>query len=211
LSVGGSLTLPIWFFGLMVLFELDAWETWFLVIVNWILNTLFIWLLLAAIVAAITHGRDQEDADGINPGGFSLAPLSPRGFRASSDLERMHEIERKAREKRIKDLAQEREIADKYEAMGATLMKDPNDDGLDAPYIYVSFTNSRATDADLADLKVFKSLKVLEFGGSQITDRGMVHVKGLTTLQQVYVRNSRITAAGVRDLQQALPKLQIVR
>jgi hypothetical protein len=39
---------------------------------------------------------------------------------------------------------------------------------------------------------------------------GLVHLKALTQLQCLSVRNTKVTAAGVKELQQALPKCEII-
>ena len=44
-----------------------------------------------------------------------------------------------------------------------------------------------------------------------ITDAGLQHLKGLTQLQKLDLANTKVTDAGVKDLQKALPKLEIVR
>jgi hypothetical protein len=39
----------------------------------------------------------------------------------------------------------------------------------------------------------------------------LVHLKGLTGLRKLDLRHTKVTPAGVRDLQKALPALEIVR
>jgi hypothetical protein len=46
-------------------------------------------------------------------------------------------------------------------------------------------------------------------GNDQITDAGLVHLKGLTNLECLDVKWTKVTEAGVKDLQKALPKCAI--
>ena len=49
----------------------------------------------------------------------------------------------------------------------------------------------------------------LSLGKWKITDAGLVHLKGLTKLQELDLHNTKITNAGIADLQKALPNCQI--
>jgi hypothetical protein len=46
-------------------------------------------------------------------------------------------------------------------------------------------------------------------GRTQITDAALVHLKGLTNLKGLYIRYTRITDEGVKNLQEALPNCEI--
>ncbi len=46
---------------------------------------------------------------------------------------------------------------------------------------------------------------------TNVTDAGLVHLKGLTNLRDLSVRETGVTDAGVRELRLALPKTKIVR
>ena len=45
---------------------------------------------------------------------------------------------------------------------------------------------------------------------TKITDAGLVHLKGLTSLQELYLMRTKITDAGVAKLKEALPNCQII-
>ena len=47
------------------------------------------------------------------------------------------------------------------------------------------------------------------FGFSQLTDAGLVHLKGLTQLQDLNLFDTDITDAGIAELQKALPNCEI--
>ena len=52
-------------------------------------------------------------------------------------------------------------------------------------------------------------LNSLMLAGTQVTDKGLVHLKGLTNLKSLNLMNTQVTHAGVADLQKALPKCKI--
>ena len=61
------------------------------------------------------------------------------------------------------------------------------------------------TDAGLAHLKGLTELRVL-FIPPQITDAGLAHLEGLTGLRTLHIPYFRVTDAGVRALDEALPR-----
>ena len=79
--------------------------------------------------------------------------------------------------------------------------------------VEVSIASTKVTDADLVHLKGLTNLQSLVIGSfgsqSQITDAGLVHLKGLTGLQTLFLGGTKITDAGVADLQKALPNCKI--
>jgi Leucine-rich repeat (LRR) protein len=70
--------------------------------------------------------------------------------------------------------------------------------------------NSGITDAGLKLLCKLTSLEVLELSNnSQITDAGIEYLNSLRKLQYLDLTNTKTTAAGVKRLQQLLPKCNI--
>ena len=51
----------------------------------------------------------------------------------------------------------------------------------------------------------------LDLFDAQVTDAGLVHLKGLTQLQELYLVDTKVTDEGVKKLQQALPNCKIRR
>ena len=49
----------------------------------------------------------------------------------------------------------------------------------------------------------------LSLCNTKITDAGLVHLRGLTNLQKLYLGNTKVTEAGVENLRKALPKCEI--
>ena len=47
--------------------------------------------------------------------------------------------------------------------------------------------------------------------GVSLTDVGLVHLEGLTNLKELFFTDTKVTDAGVRRLQDALPKCVIKR
>jgi hypothetical protein len=75
----------------------------------------------------------------------------------------------------------------------------------------VGLTNKQFNDADAVCLATLKHAKVMVLLGTQITDVTLEHLKELTNLQYLDVRETRVTESGVAELQRALPDLDIVR
>src|SRR5262245_16933522 len=57
-TVGIWLTLPIWWGGLMLLFNIDFWEARTLVVINWALN-----LVVHFVLALLLHGRSPSQTE----------------------------------------------------------------------------------------------------------------------------------------------------
>jgi hypothetical protein len=53
------IALPVWLFGLMLLFHLDLWEARFLIFVNWFFNYVSTWLVVLIVIAAMSHMADD--------------------------------------------------------------------------------------------------------------------------------------------------------
>jgi len=70
---------------------------------------------------------------------------------------------------------------------------------------------SGVTDEGLVHLKGLTKLERLYLDGTKVTDAGLDHVKGLTSLKMLSLHDTRVTDAGVNGLQQTLPTLTINR
>jgi Leucine-rich repeat (LRR) protein len=58
-------------------------------------------------------------------------------------------------------------------------------------------------------LKGLSNLQKLYLRSTKITDAGLVHLKGLTKLQTLVLSETKVTEAGVAELQKALPNCKI--
>jgi hypothetical protein len=74
----------------------------------------------------------------------------------------------------------------------------------------VNLAGTKVTDAGLVHLKGMTGLQELYLNGTKVTDAGLVHLKGLTELQWLDLDNTEVTGAGVRMLRAALPKCEIL-
>jgi internalin A len=68
----------------------------------------------------------------------------------------------------------------------------------------------QVTDAGLEHLKGLTSLQMLKLNGTKVSDAGLVHLKGLTGLKMLELLDTPVTEDGVNDLQQALPNCEIL-
>ena len=65
-------------------------------------------------------------------------------------------------------------------------------------------------DAGLAHLKEMKDLEYLNLYATSVTDKGLKHLAGLTKLKNVYVWQSKVTEAGMKELEKQIPGLKVV-
>jgi hypothetical protein len=74
----------------------------------------------------------------------------------------------------------------------------------------VNLSGSQVTDAGLEHLKGLSQLQTLWLDGTQVTDAGLAQLKGLSKLQWLGLNDTKVTDEGVKKLQQALPKCKIL-
>jgi len=65
--------------------------------------------------------------------------------------------------------------------------------------------------SQLPHLAQLKQLRCLHLESTAVTDAGLIHIRKLKGLVQLNVAKTGVTAAGVADLQKALPNCNIVR
>ena len=75
----------------------------------------------------------------------------------------------------------------------------------------VDFSEVSDTDAELVHLKGLTKLEVLWLNNTHITDAGLVHLKGLTKLEGLGLDHTQVTDEAMENLQQALPNCDIRR
>jgi hypothetical protein len=60
-----------------------------------------------------------------------------------------------------------------------------------------------------ADRTLLSPVGRLGLSSTRVTDAGLKHVRGLTQLREVELKKTSVTYAEVKELQKALPKLEI--
>jgi len=73
----------------------------------------------------------------------------------------------------------------------------------------LSLGGTQVTDAGLEHLKGMSQLQHLYLNNTHVTDAGLEHLKGLTQLQELLLSGTQVTNEGVRKLQHALPNCKI--
>jgi hypothetical protein len=71
----------------------------------------------------------------------------------------------------------------------------------------VKLNMTRATDADLKELAVFKHLRTLDLFGTRVTDAGLKELIALEKLEELDLTFTKVTSAGAEQLT-ALTRLQ---
>lgn len=74
---------------------------------------------------------------------------------------------------------------------------------------YLWIINANVTDAGLVHVGKMKALYTLVIGGNNITDKGIEHLKGLRSLNTCDLRNTKVTPAAGKALDEALPNCQV--
>lgn len=75
--------------------------------------------------------------------------------------------------------------------------------------VQVLLLGTEHTNTGLEHLKGLTQVRVLNFVGTQVTDVGLEHLKGLNQLQRLYLNNSQVTDAGLERLK-GLTELQLL-
>jgi hypothetical protein len=68
---------------------------------------------------------------------------------------------------------------------------------------------TEVTDGGLIHLKGLTNLRLLDLMGTKVSDAGMAHLKALTHLTDLNLMDTKVTDVGVAEIQKALPKCDI--
>ena len=80
------------------------------------------------------------------------------------------------------------------------------------PLTSLAIPNDAKTDLGLKHyLAALKTDSSLMLGSWKITDTGLVHVRGLAKLRSLLLYGTKVTDAGVAELQKALPNCKIFK
>jgi hypothetical protein len=198
---GIFLTLPIWLFGLMYLYNLDFWECRFLLFINWAMNTIIKYLFMAALMSGF---------------GFPVAPA----FQFEEPPPKEPDVEEvEASLETIKMLGGNVRFDVDHPGFVIHIYfsgKPITDDDLDLlknfPHLHrLELSKTQITDAGLDYVKRLSDLTILNLSQTEITDKGLAKLKGLRQLKHLFIADTKVTDAGVRDIKKALPDLTVVR
>ncbi len=79
------------------------------------------------------------------------------------------------------------------------------------PVVAVEMWGPSFNDELLKHLKEFKSLERLRLAGPWVSAKGLRELHGIKTLKVLQIRGPGVTDTALKDLQTALPELQIAR
>ncbi len=202
---GFLFTFPVWLFGLMSLFKLDLWETRVLVTVNWILNFVARWAVLAIIFSAMGHMAEKGDmgmggpgigGGGFGGGGMGGAGMGGRGMGGAENPWAVQPVE---------------EPEGDVEAITALGGRCTMSDGPDSDVVGIDLSDTAVTDADLKKLRGFPVLRKLDLSRTAVTNAGMKKLTHLGFLQELTLTGTAVDHAGVRKIKRALPNVHVTR
>jgi hypothetical protein len=195
--VGWLLALPVWWLGLMGLFGLDFVETRTLVAINWSLNALFKYFVLAAILSGIVHSSPSDRPRTIRPlSGEAAAVKQIEALKGSCEPD-------EEEGNHITEVELEGTAAD--DSSLAVLRSFPRLRAL-------NLARTRVTDQGLPQVAALSALEHLDLSGNpQLTDQGIAQLAGLPRLQSLSLEGTRVTDAGIQKLRAARPGLRVAR
>ena len=92
--------------------------------------------------------------------------------------------------------ARQRRAVELFEGLGGVVVY--ADEGDDSPLVPEWLREWLGPD-------YFHSVRVVRLRGTQISDAGLAHLKGLTALEWLALNNTQISDAGIEELEAALP------
>lgn len=104
----------------------------------------------------------------------------------------------------VPDAERERAIAAIKKAGGMVYF------GPDQEIASIAMSSPRVTDDELPLLQAFPELRVLDLNYSQVTDAGLKHLKELQHLEEIYLKETSVTARGVEAFKAEHPSVFIV-
>ena len=75
----------------------------------------------------------------------------------------------------------------------------------------LNLQDTPTSDAVLEKLSLLKDLREITLQGTRVTDIGLLHLAASLKLEVIWIAKTRITADGVKQLNQALPKCRVTR
>jgi hypothetical protein len=198
---GGLLSLPIWLGGLMYLYNLDFWECRFLLFINWVLNLLAKYLLLALVLSAVWHVNPLTDFDM-----HESEDISP-----AEQQDSLEELEHLGG-----SFTRDDEVAGRPVIRIVLTNTRVTDDDLrllrSFPYLRrLELAGTPVTDAGMVHVKALSRLRYLDLSRTGITDAGLNKLTGLELLKNVMLAGTNVTEAGIKRFRKALPEVTVTR
>ena len=75
--------------------------------------------------------------------------------------------------------------------------------------LWVGLGHGRITDAGMTHLAALSKLRRLDLQNTSVTDAGLQKIRGLTNLRALYLHGTHVTPAGAREIQAAIPDLNV--
>ena len=94
--------------------------------------------------------------------------------------------------------SQDADVAVQLQKLGGKVVYDEQTSG--TPVVSVTFRGSEVTDAGLVHLKGLSNLQSLDLGNTKVTDAGLSHIESLTKLKYLGLYDCQVTDAGLEHL-----------
>jgi FKBP-type peptidyl-prolyl cis-trans isomerase FklB len=94
--------------------------------------------------------------------------------------------------------SQDDDVVIQLQKLGGKVVYDDKTSG--TPIVSVTFRGSEVTDAGLVHLKGLSSLQSLDLGSTKVTDAGLNHIESLTKLKYLGLYDCQVTDAGLEHL-----------
>jgi hypothetical protein len=91
---------------------------------------------------------------------------------------------------------------DRIEALGGDGVWEPE-------IVIVSLADTAVTDDDLSLFRDFPFVQVLDLSRTGISDRGLAHLAGLETLEDLIIADTKVSAAAAREFHRAHPSVKV--
>ena len=123
--------------------------------------------------------------------------------------------------RRIRQVQEQRKPVIELQKLGATVEYQETEGGLSnallrnlvgdeaLPVVEIYFLRTEVTDAGLVHLKGMRSLEVVDLRCTQVSDAGLVHLKGMRSLEVVDLRSTQVSDAGLVHLK-GLTSLEVL-
>jgi hypothetical protein len=190
------------------------WEWWRRRRFQYRLRSLFVFVFLVSAIlawwrtAAVQWAREQEAIDAVDLVGFSVdtSSAAPEWLRrlVGSDCFPKFVVGIQG------SMSDQQGAENMQSALFAVARQFRNLESVEMPMADDrTMMRLGALSADLGRLHASAGLRKVDVMGTDVTDAGLEHLKGLVQLRELDVRYTKVTAEGVKKLKQRLPNCNI--